>query len=80
MTAHPNQVKWLNVIWQGKRVHVVQQRLDRDRSVEAAIAFVDVNGLGELTMRRLDTALGVEAMAFVPAFFGTRGSSCGHGF
>lgn len=42
---------------------MVQQRLDRDRIVEAAIAFVDVYGLSELTMRRLGTALEVEAMA-----------------
>ncbi len=48
---------------EGKKVHVVQQRLDRAQIVEAAIAFVDGCGLDELTMRRLGTALEVEAMA-----------------
>jgi TetR/AcrR family tetracycline transcriptional repressor len=44
-------------------VQVVQQRLDRAQVVESAIAFVDACGLDELTMRRLGTALDVEAMA-----------------
>ncbi|MCS4594912.1 MULTISPECIES: TetR/AcrR family transcriptional regulator [Brevibacterium] len=42
---------------------MVQQRLDRAQVVESAIAFVDACGLSELTMRRLGTALDVEAMA-----------------
>lgn len=42
---------------------MVQQRLDRAQVVESAIAFVDACGLDELTMRRLGTALDVEAMA-----------------
>ena len=44
-------------------MRVVQQRLDRAQVVESAIAFVDACGLSELTMRRLGTALDVEAMA-----------------
>ena len=42
---------------------MVQQRLDRAQVVESAIAFVDACGISELTMRRLGTALDVEAMA-----------------
>ena len=37
--------------------------LDRRRILGAAIAFVDRHGLAALTMRRLGSALGVEAMA-----------------
>lgn len=37
--------------------------LSRQRIVEAAIAFIDTHGLPGLTMRRLGTELGVEAMA-----------------
>jgi AcrR family transcriptional regulator len=37
--------------------------LDRDRILEAAVAFVDENGLRGLTMRRLGSELGVEAMS-----------------
>jgi AcrR family transcriptional regulator len=37
--------------------------LDRDRIVEAAIGFIDEQGLPGLTMRRLGERLGVEAMS-----------------
>jgi AcrR family transcriptional regulator len=37
--------------------------LDRDRILQAAIDFIDEHGLAALTMRRLGSALGVEAMA-----------------
>ncbi len=37
--------------------------LDRDRILAAAIDFIDTHGLAALTMRRLGSALGVEAMA-----------------
>jgi AcrR family transcriptional regulator len=37
--------------------------LDQQRIVEAAVRFIDENGLRELTMRRLGAYLGVEAMA-----------------
>jgi AcrR family transcriptional regulator len=37
--------------------------LDRDRIVAAAIEFIDESGLPGLTMRRLGTRLGVEAMS-----------------
>jgi len=37
--------------------------LDRDRIINAALDFIDDNGLAGLTMRRLGTALGVEAMS-----------------
>src|SRR4051812_45322901 len=40
------------------RVH-----LDRERIVEAALAFIDEHGLPALTMRRLGKSMGVEAMA-----------------
>ena len=39
------------------------QRLSRERVVEAALAHIDANGLGGLSMRRLGSDLGVEAMA-----------------
>lgn len=38
-------------------------RLTRERILRAAIALVDEHGLDALTMRRLGTALGVEAMS-----------------
>src|SRR3954471_18117887 len=37
--------------------------LSRERILDAAIAFVDARGLTDLTMRRLGTELGVEAMS-----------------
>jgi AcrR family transcriptional regulator len=37
--------------------------LDRQRIVEAAVRFIDENGLRDLTMRRLGSYLGVEGMA-----------------
>jgi AcrR family transcriptional regulator len=37
--------------------------LSRERIIDAAVAFVDRNGLTALTMRRLGTELGVEAMS-----------------
>jgi AcrR family transcriptional regulator len=37
--------------------------LDRERILQAAIVFIDEQGLAALTMRRLGAALGVEAMA-----------------
>ncbi|GAA2156389.1 TetR family transcriptional regulator [Humibacillus xanthopallidus] len=39
------------------------QRLSRDRIIDEAIALVDSEGVNALTMRRLGTRLGVEAMA-----------------
>lgn len=39
------------------------QRLSRDRVVDAALAYIDEQGLAGLTMRRLGAVLGVEAMA-----------------
>jgi AcrR family transcriptional regulator len=44
--------------------------LSRDRIVDAAVEFIDANGLPGLTMRRLGEQLGVEAMAlyrYVPS-------------
>lgn len=44
--------------------------LSRDRIVEAALTYIDANGLPGLTMRRLGVELGVEAMAlyrYVPS-------------
>jgi AcrR family transcriptional regulator len=38
-------------------------RLDRDVIVAAAISYIDEQGLANLSMRRLGTTLGVEAMA-----------------
>ncbi len=37
--------------------------LDRDRILQTAIAFIDERGLRDLTMRRLGSRLGVEAMS-----------------
>jgi AcrR family transcriptional regulator len=37
--------------------------LDRDRILRAAVDFIDAHGLAALTMRRLGSSLGVEAMA-----------------
>ena len=37
--------------------------LDQMRILRAAVEFIDTNGLGKLTMRRLGAHLGVEAMA-----------------
>src|SRR6478672_10406382 len=42
---------------------VPRRPLDQMRILRAAVDFIDVNGLGELTMRRLGAHLGVEAMA-----------------
>jgi AcrR family transcriptional regulator len=39
------------------------QRLSRERVVDAALAYIDEQGLAGLSMRRLGTILGVEAMA-----------------
>ena len=47
-----------------------RQALSRDRIVDAAVDFIDAHGLPGLTMRRLGTGLGVEAMAlyrYVPS-------------
>ena len=38
-------------------------RLNRDRVLQAAVAFADEHGLGSLSMRKLGEALGVEAMS-----------------
>ncbi len=37
--------------------------LDRDRIIAAAIAYIEASGLASLSMRRLGSALGVEAMS-----------------
>ena len=44
---------------------IVDQRtpLSRDRIANAALAIIDTDGLGELTMRKLGAELGVEAMS-----------------
>ncbi len=42
---------------------VPRRPLDQMRILRAAVEFIDVNGLGKLTMRRLGAHLGVEAMA-----------------
>lgn len=44
------------------------QRLDRARILEAAVALVDREGLEGLSMRKLGTALGVEAMSLYHYF------------
>ena len=44
-------------------MHVDRPSLSRERIIAAAIAFVDRKGLTALTMRRLGTELGVEAMS-----------------
>ena len=47
----------------GERPPSSRRVLSRSRIVEAAIGFIDSNGLPGLTMRRLGAELGVEAMA-----------------
>jgi AcrR family transcriptional regulator len=48
----------------GGHTDIAQRKtLSRERIIAAAIAFVDENGLTALTMRRLGSALGVEAMS-----------------
>lgn len=42
---------------------VPRSRLDRERIVDAATAFIDSDGVQSLTMRRLGSDLGVEAMS-----------------
>jgi len=42
---------------------VPRRRLDQLRILRAGVEFIDANGLGKLTMRRLGAHLGVEAMA-----------------
>ncbi|MCF2570756.1 TetR/AcrR family transcriptional regulator [Brevibacterium sp. UCMA 11754] len=42
---------------------MIRRRLSRTDVVQAAITFIDDNGVQALTMRRLGAALGVEAMA-----------------
>ncbi|HEY5979640.1 MAG TPA: TetR/AcrR family transcriptional regulator [Microlunatus sp.] len=42
---------------------VPRRPLDQMRILHAAVGFIDTNGLGKLTMRRLGAHLGVEAMA-----------------
>lgn len=45
------------------RGQVIRQALDRRKVIDAAIAYVDRNGLRQLTMRSLGAELGVEAMS-----------------
>jgi AcrR family transcriptional regulator len=45
------------------RAQPARPPLDRRRIVEAAVAYVDRNGLRQLTMRNLGAELGVEAMS-----------------
>lgn len=47
----------------GKTPPSARVPLDRDRIVSTAIAFIDESGLPGLTMRRLGSLLGVEAMS-----------------
>ncbi len=48
-----------------RRMSTVDQRipLSRDRIAKAALALIDTDGLGELTMRKLGAELDVEAMS-----------------
>lgn len=48
---------------EGRPPASARRPLSRERIVDAAIAFIDQHGLPGLTMRRLGTELGVEAMA-----------------
>ncbi|MGI9156157.1 MAG: TetR/AcrR family transcriptional regulator C-terminal domain-containing protein [Marmoricola sp.] len=47
----------------GKLPPSARKPLDRDRIVNAAVAFIDESGLPGLSMRRLGAMLGVEAMS-----------------
>ena len=48
---------------EGKRPPSERVPLDRERILKTAIDFIDERGVRDLTMRRLGTALGVEAMS-----------------
>ncbi|HYI32082.1 MAG TPA: TetR/AcrR family transcriptional regulator C-terminal domain-containing protein [Glaciibacter sp.] len=45
------------------RGQAIRQALDRRKVIDAAVAYVDRNGLRQLTMRSLGAELGVEAMS-----------------
>ena len=47
----------------GRRPPSARVPLDRERILSAAVAFIDEEGLSGLTMRRLGSTLGVEAMS-----------------
>ena len=46
-----------------KRPSTARTRLNRERVLQAAVAFADEHGIGSLSMRKLGDALGVEAMS-----------------
>lgn len=46
-----------------KRPSTARERLNRERVLQAAVAFADEHGIGSLSMRKLGDALGVEAMS-----------------
>ena len=48
---------------EGRQPPSARRPLSRERIVDAAVAFIDDHGLSGLTMRRLGSELGVEAMA-----------------
>ena len=50
-------------VLQGRRPPSTRVPLDRERILTAAVAFIDDQGLSGLTMRRLGSSLGVEAMS-----------------
>ena len=58
-----------------RRPAVPRRPLDQMRILRAAVEFIDVNGLGRLTMRRLGARLGVEAMALYRYVPGSRAAA-----
>jgi len=62
-TEHPARTDESGVSVDVAPPAVPRRPLDQMRILRAAVEFIDVNGLGKLTMRRLGAHLGVEAMA-----------------
>jgi len=63
MSAHAESLDSVAALIAGEQPPSAKVHLDRERIVEAALAFVDEHGLPALTMRRLGKSMGVEAMA-----------------
>lgn len=71
--VHPDRTSVLDAdaaLVRGEEAPSQRRRLDRDRIVTAGLDYIDQDGLAGLSMRRLGSRLGVEAMAlyrYVPS-------------
>ncbi|MBA2558517.1 MAG: TetR/AcrR family transcriptional regulator C-terminal domain-containing protein [Propionibacteriales bacterium] len=64
--SKPNNTETIDsdaAIVDGQQPPSARVRLDRERILAAAVTFIDDNGLPNLSMRRLGSSLGVEAMS-----------------